>query len=153
MEKTTAWNISAQVPLAKLSLPECFKFLSRHASGLTCDFCVRSLRVPSTPTLLYSVLSDLHAHQLPPGHRILFWLSHAPSQPHLCTLGPGLGPAPWGVFLLCSLMPKNVKSSWHPWDSTYQVMTSPGLHAAGGSWGSPTPAAFHRTPGFGNSPE
>lgn len=57
-----------------------------NPSGLTCDFCVRALRVHSTPALLNSLPSDLHAHHLHPGHRILFWLSHAPSQPHLSTV-------------------------------------------------------------------
>lgn len=87
MEKTTAWHVSAQVTSCKRVFTKMLEISEQtNASGLTCDFCVRSLSVPSSPTLLDSLPSDLHAHHLHPGHRILFWHSHAPSQPHHCTV-------------------------------------------------------------------
>lgn len=123
------------------------------AARLSCDFCVRSLRAPSSPTVPSGLPRDLHAQHPHPGSWTLFWLSHAPSRPRLCPVS-GQGWAKHSGSLSAGL-PRSVKGLlvalsplWLcPWDGTHRghsqpwgpCSTLPPFH----SWGSPAPAVPH----------
>lgn len=130
-----------------LQIPE-----QTNAAGLTCDFCVRSLRASSSPTLPEGLPRDLHAHHPYPRCWTLFWLSRAPSRPHLCAVsGQGWaehsGSLSPGLTASQKRQELSVPMGRHP--TLSGVTASPGVPAAppssAPSWGSLAPTAPHRT--------
>lgn len=127
----TARHISAQVTAPKSVFTEVLQIPEQtNASGLTCETldCVRSLRAPSSPTLLNSLPSDLHAHHLHPGH-----LSFGSAMPHLSHISAlslaRAGPSTMGSFSPGFTDSQKCRGLLAPMGQ-HPSGASPGVHAA-----------------------